>query len=178
MNDCKKILIVDDDEIFSRVLSKSLEKRGYTTFISNDISSSVEIVTKELPQYAIIDLKIKHDSGLSLINNFLSIDKNIKIVILTGYASIATAVEAIKLGAAYYLTKPTDADEIIKALNKGEGDSEISINNNIMSTYRLEWEHINKILLENNNNISRSANALGMHRRTLQRKLAKRPRSE
>jgi two-component system response regulator RegA len=105
----------------------------------------------------------------------MSLDDNTQIVMLTGFASIATAVEAIKLGAVHYLTKPANADEIVRALNKNEGDSSVSISENPLSVKRLEWEHLQKVLMQHDNNISAAARALNMHRRTLQRKLEKKP---
>ncbi|MBT3336101.1 MAG: response regulator, partial [Methylococcales bacterium] len=113
-----------------------------------------------------------------LVKKLIEIDNNTRIVMLTGFASIATAVEAIKLGATQYLTKPANADEIINALNKNDGDSSTIIKDNPLSVKRLEWEHLQKVLMENNGNISAAARALNMHRRTLQRKLDKRPVKE
>ncbi|OYV16661.1 MAG: two-component system, response regulator RegA, partial [Methylococcaceae bacterium NSM2-1] len=110
-----------------------------------------------------------------LVKKLISLDDNTQIVMLTGFASIATAVEAIKLGAIHYLTKPANADEIVSALNKNEGDSSVSISENPLSVKRLEWEHLQKVLMHHDGNISAAARALNMHRRTLQRKLDKKP---
>jgi len=120
-------------------------------------------------------LRISHESGLSLVRYLHELDANTRIVVLTGYASIATAVEAIKLGAIHYLTKPADADEIVIALHRVEGDPSVEIKDKPLSVRRLEWEHLQKVLIEHGDNISAAARALGMHRRTLQRKLEKRP---
>ena len=122
-----------------------------------------------------IDLKMEGASGLTLIPQLTALDAQTRIVVLTGYASIATAVEAIKLGANYYLTKPTDADEIVAAFHREEGNVSIPITAKPMSVNRLEWEHIQKVMLDCGGNISAAARSLGMHRRTLQRKLFKRP---
>jgi two-component system response regulator RegA len=105
----------------------------------------------------------------------IALDDNTQIVMLTGFASIATAVEAIKLGAVHYLTKPANADEIVNALNKNDGDSSVAISENPLSVKRLEWEHLQKVLMQHDGNISAAARALNMHRRTLQRKLEKKP---
>jgi two-component system response regulator RegA len=112
---------------------------------------------------------------LSLIDTFLRLNPRARIVVLTGYASIATAVEAIKLGAVHYLTKPTDATEILEALHQDEGNAAVEVAEQPLSVGRLEWEHIQKVLADCGGNVSKAARQLGMHRRTLQRKLAKRP---
>ncbi len=128
-----------------------------------------------MPEYAVIDLRISHESGLELVEKLISLDQNTQIIMLTGFASIATAVEAIKLGAVHYLTKPANADEIVNALHKNEGDSSVAVSENPLSVKRLEWEHLQKVLMQHDGNISAAARALNMHRRTLQRKLDKRP---
>ncbi len=169
------LLLVDDDLTFGRVLSKVLEKRGFETYIATDLQGAVELANDHNPEYAVIDLRIGSESGLEVVKQLKSMDTGIRMVILTGYASIATAVEAIKLGATHYLTKPASAEEIIHALERDNGDSQVEPAENPLSIRRLEWEHLQKVLLENNGNISAAARALGMHRRTLQRKLAKKP---
>jgi two-component system response regulator RegA len=143
--------------------------------VANDVKSGIALAEQYLPEYAVIDLRIGHESGLELVKKLISLDANTACVMLTGFASIATAVEAIKLGAVHYLTKPANADEILNALHKNEGDSTVSISENPLSVKRLEWEHLQKILMQYDGNISAAARALNMHRRTLQRKLDKRP---
>jgi len=123
----------------------------------------------------VVDLRLGDASGLGLIEALHALDPRTRIVMLTGYASIATAVEAIKLGATHYLTKPADPDEIIAALGRTSGDADIPVAAHPPSVERLEWEHIQKVLNQHQGNISATARALKMHRRTLQRKLAKRP---
>ena len=119
------------------------------------------------------------DSGLVLIEKLIELDPNTRIVMLTGYASIATAIEAIKLGAIHYLAKPCDADDVVAALNKSiEGDSSLLVSESPLTVNRLEWEHIQRVLAEHQGNISSTARALKMHRRTLQRKLSKHPSKE
>lgn len=173
--DKPNLLLVDDDETFCSVLKPALEKRNFQVTVANDIKSGLILAEQTEPEYAIIDLRIEHDSGLEMVKKLISLDGNTQIIILTGFASIATAVEAIKLGAIHYLTKPANADEIVNALYKNEGDSSIQINQNPLSVKRLEWEHLQKVLMQHDGNISAAARALNMHRRTLQRKLDKHP---
>lgn len=168
-------LIVDDDPAFTRVLSRALTRRGYSVQVARNVDDALHHARQQPPQLATVDLKMEGPSGLELIEALREISPQVRILILTGYASIATAVEAIKLGAINYLPKPADADQILAALQQAEPNPERPINPEPMSVDRLEWEHIQKILTENNGNISATARALGMHRRTLQRKLQKRP---
>jgi two-component system response regulator RegA len=172
------LLLVDDDPTFCGVLKQALEKRGFEVHAATDVESGAALAEEVDPEYAVIDLRIGHDSGLVLVRRLHELDANTRIVVLTGFASIATAVEAIKLGAVHYLTKPADADEIVTALHKDEGDASVEIKEKPLSVRRLEWEHLQKVLVEHGGNISAAARALGMHRRTLQRKLEKRPVKE
>ena len=172
------LLLVDDDPTFCDVLSSALRKRGFEVFVASGVATGMELAARVEPEYAVIDLRIGLESGLSLLNYLHELDANTRIVMLTGYASIATAVEAIKLGAVHYITKPADADEILNALHKDEGDATVEIKEKPLSVRRLEWEHLQKVLVEHGGNISAAARALGMHRRTLQRKLDKRPVKE
>ena len=169
------LLLVDDDQTFCAVLEQALEKRGFEVVTANDVATGIELAEKTVPEYAVIDLRISHESGLELVEKLISLDQNTQIIVLTGFASIATAVESIKLGAIHYLAKPANADEIVNALNKNEGDSSVAVSQNPLSVRRLEWEHLQKVLLQHDGNISAAARALNMHRRTLQRKLDKRP---
>jgi len=173
--DKPRLLLVDDDITFCTVLKSALEKRNYEVLVANNVSNGILLAEQNLPEYAVIDLRIGYDSGLELVKKLISLDDNTQIVMLTGFASIATAVEAIKLGAVHYLTKPANADEIVNALHKNDGDSSVAISENPLSVKRLEWEHLQKVLMQHENNISAAARALNMHRRTLQRKLEKKP---
>ena len=173
--DCPRLLLVDDDETFCMVLGQSLEKRHFDVIIAHDLESGIALAEETEPEYAVIDLRIGHESGLALVKKLVELDDNTRIVMLTGFASVATAVEAIKLGAIHYLTKPADADEIVAALHKDQGDATVEIKEKPLSVKRLEWEHLQKVLVEHDGNISAAARALGMHRRSLQRKLEKRP---
>lgn len=172
------LILVDDDETYCRVLSNALRKRGFDVSAAYDAASGAALAKDIQPEYAIVDLNMPGASGLELVKAIRDLDLQTNILILTGYASIATAVEAIKLGATHYLAKPADADEIVLALNKVEGDAKYPVSSNPLSVNRLEWEHIQKVLAEHNGNISATARALKMHRRTLQRKLSKRPSKE
>lgn len=173
--DKPRLLLVDDDEVFCNVLKAALQKRNFEVLVANDVNSGIELAELNLPEYAVIDLRIGYDSGLELVKKLISLDDNTRIVMLTGFASIVTAVESIKLGAVHYLTKPANADEIVAALNKNEGDSSVGISESPLSVKRLEWEHLQKVLMQHDGNISAAARALNMHRRTLQRKLDKKP---
>ena len=173
--DLPNLLLVDDDELFCRILSSALEKRGFAVQVSHNVADAIELIGDAAPEYAVVDLSMPGDSGLVLVEKLHQLDEHTRIVVLTGYASIATAVEAIKLGATHYLAKPADADEVVAALQKNSGDATAEVTEQPMSTRRLEWEHIQKVLMECDGNISETARRLGMHRRTLQRKLAKRP---
>lgn len=170
-----QLLLVDDDTVYCSVLKPALEKRSFQVSVAHDVESAIRLAEQIDPEYAVIDLRIGFDSGLEMVKKLIELDRNTRIVMLTGFASIATAVEAIKLGATHYLTKPANADEIVNALHKNEGDSRVAISDNPLSVKRLEWEHLQKVLMQHDGNISAAARALNMHRRTLQRKLEKRP---
>lgn len=173
--DLPRLLLADDDEIFAEVLANALVKRGYEVRVVHDVAAGKQLADKWWPDYAVIDLNMPGDSGLVLLEFLCRQDDDLKAMVFTGYASIATAVEAIKLGATHYLAKPADADEVLAALHKELGDAEVPVGEEPMSVKRLEWEHIQKILTEVEGNVSEAARRLGMHRRTLQRKLQKRP---
>lgn len=173
--DRASLLLVDDDATFRQVLGSALEKRGFAVSSAEDVETASALAVANPPEYAVIDLKMPGPSGLVLVQRLKELDAETRIVMLTGYASIATAVEAIKLGATHYLAKPADADDIVAALMRSEGDPHLPVSGNPLSVDRLEWEHIQKVLNEHDGNISATARALKMHRRTLQRKLAKRP---
>jgi len=174
-DDALSLLLVDDDEVFCEVLAKALTRKGYDVQTAHNVEQAKQLAQKDPPEYAIVDLNMPGASGLTLVSYLKELDENTRTVVLTGYASIATAVEAIKLGAIHYLTKPADADEIIAAFYRTDGDSNIEVNTQPMSVNRLEWEHIQRVLTECDGNISAAARRLNMHRRTLQRKLKKHP---
>ena len=169
------LLLVDDDDVFCQVLARALNKRGMQTSIALDANTALAITKQSNSAYAIVDLRMPESSGLELIPSLLSINPAMRIIVLTGYASITTAVEAIKLGAIHYLTKPADADEIMSAFNSESGNIEAQVRDKPLSLDRLEWEHIQKVLSDCKGNVSAAARQLGRHRRTLQRTLNKRP---
>jgi len=169
------LLLVDDDAIFRQVLSAAIAKRGFSVTTAENVDEALQLAEANPPEYAVVDLKMPGPSGLVLVKRLAELDAATRIVVLTGYASIATAVEAVKLGATHYLAKPADADAIVAAFSKEEGDETAPVASNPLSVNRLEWEHIQRVLAENEGNISATARALNMHRRTLQRKLGKYP---
>jgi two-component system response regulator RegA len=178
-DDRSTLLLVDDDSTFREVLGRALERRGYAVTRAASVDAGLAKALEQPPEYAVVDLKMPGDSGLVLIEKLIELDPNTRIVMLTGYASIVTAIEAIKLGAIHYLAKPCDADEVVAALNKSsEGDSSLPVSESPLTVNRLEWEHIQRVLAEHQGNISSTARALKMHRRTLQRKLGKHPSKE
>ncbi len=169
------ILLVDDDSTFTRVMARAMGRRGLRVKVAGSAEEGLSMAREETPDYAVLDLKMEGDSGLVLLPRLLEIDSEMQVLILTGYSSIATAVEAIKRGARNYLCKPADADDVLAALLSSHVDLETLVPENPMSVDRLQWEHIQRVLSDHNGNISATARALGMHRRTLQRKLQKRP---
>ena len=170
-----RLLLVDDDEVFLGVLSKAMNKRGYDVMSSSAIDGAVAQATEKVPDMAVVDLKLENESGLDLIPLLIDINPEMNIVVLTGYSSVATAVTAIKRGASDYLSKPVTASDIIKALCNESQREDMLKEFSPMSVERVEWEHIQKVLKENHGNVSATARSLGMYRRTLQRKLAKKP---
>jgi len=177
MEDAVPLLLVDDDEVFTRVLARALGHRGFDVAIAHDAAGALAEVQRRPPQHIVLDLKLGADSGLALIPQLLAAVPGVRVLLLTGYASIATAVEAIKRGAHDYLAKPVDADAVVRALTEDDGDEDAALlaPDAPPPLKRLEWEHIQRVLIECEGNISEAARRLGLHRRTLQRKLAKRP---
>ena len=171
----KSLLLVDDDDVFRETLARALERHSIVVHGATDIAQALSQSSKHTPELGIIDLCIGHESGLQLIKQLIQKNPDIRLVVLTGFASITTAIEAIKLGAKHYLTKPASIDEIFEALQSDAGNADISTKAQPMSVRKLEWEHIQKVLAEHQGNISAAARSMGMHRRTLQRKLQKRP---
>ena len=169
------VVIVDDDVAFCDALSSAFIKRDYEIKVANNIAELEALDNLQTTQYGVVDLRIGADSGLNAINILLNKNPKIKIVMLTAYASIATAVEAMRLGATNYLTKPASVQDIIDKLQGGNADSEAQIEDTPLSVKRMEWEYLQKVLLEHDGNVSAAARALNMHRRTLQRKLQKYP---
>lgn len=176
------ILIVDDDEVYRNRLARAFTDRGYDVRTGSDYDTAVVAAQEESPELAVVDLKMPGKSGLELVKALHEIDAATKIVVLTGYGSIATAIDAVRLGATYYLSKPADADDIIGAFARGEAPpldpKQQSDDYKAPSLARAEWEHINRVLSDSGGNISEAARRLGIHRRSLQRKLQKYPPSK
>jgi two-component system, response regulator RegA len=176
----RPLMIVDDDTTFVRVLSRALTSRGFEVLTASRADEARALSRRHQPRHCVLDLKLGEENGLRLIPELHELVPDMRILLLTGYASIATAVEAIKRGAHDYLAKPVDADAVVRALL--EGDSAPQNDDEVMDApeaplalRRLEWEHIQRVLTECDGNISETARRLGMHRRTLQRKLSKHP---
>ena len=169
------LLIVEDDEAFARTLARSFERRGYRVLHADSMARMGELLQLNTPGYAVVDLKLKGEAtGLACVRELHATNEEMLIVVLTGYASIATAVEAVKLGACHYLAKPSNTDDIEAAFGLIAGNTEIELTNRSSSIKTLEWERIHEVLAETGFNISEAARRLGMHRRTLTRKLDKR----
>ncbi|MEO7067891.1 MAG: response regulator transcription factor [Rhodanobacter sp.] len=175
----RPLLLVDDDATFVRVLARALTSRGFNVITASNFDEARLLTRRQQPRYCVLDLKLGEENGLRLIPELHTLVPDLRVLLLTGYASIATAVEAIKRGAHDYLAKPVDADAVVRALL--DGDSETAdadlpdAPEQPLALRRLEWEHIQRVLTECDGNISETARQLGMHRRTLQRKLSKHP---
>ncbi len=171
----KNVLVVDDDEIFCQVVQRALTRRGFHVETCFNIASAEHTANHTKFDKALVDLKIAQESGLALIRRLITINPSMQIIMLTGYASVATAVEAIKLGAVNYFCKPVDIDEVLQGFVGADLMEEQPSPISVPRLDRVEWEHIQKVLQDHQGNISAAASALGVHRRTLQRKLQKRP---
>jgi two-component system, response regulator RegA len=173
MIEARSLLIVEDDAAFRERLVRAMRDRGYEAIGVADHPSAIEAARKDSPELALVDLRLPGESGLAVVRDLKALDSSTVVVVLTGYGSIATAVESMKLGASNYLTKPADADQIVAAL---EG-SQKADDGQTPSLARVEWEHIQRVLGDCSGNVSQASRVLGIHRRSLQRKLAKRPAS-
>jgi two-component system response regulator RegA len=169
------ILVVEDDDAFRTLLVTALKERGYEAQGVPDGLSAIRAAERESPEMAVVDLRLPDQSGLDVVRKLKAIDATTAIVVLTGYGSIATALESIRLGATHYLTKPTDADRILAAFQHGLASRPFDLATDPPSLARVEWEHLHRVLTDCDGNISEAARRLGMHRRSLQRKLAKLP---
>jgi two-component system response regulator RegA len=170
----RSLMIVEDDAAFARTLRRSFERRGYSVSLHTGLDDMARSLETAAPDFAVIDLKLESGSGLECVKHLHRAHPATRIVVLTGFASITTAVEAIKLGACHYLAKPSNTDDIERAFELQEGDSSAPLTERPTSIKNLEWEHIHQTLIETDFNISETARRLGLHRRTLARKLEKR----
>lgn len=174
--DLPTLLLVDDDDVFRGRLARALTARGFAVSAAADVTGALALAREDSPELAVVDLKLPDGTGLELVKALKAADPGTEIVVLTGYGSIATAVEAVKLGARHYLTKPADADEILQALGRAEapapGAAPLVM---APSLARAEWEHMQRVLADCQGNVSEAARRLGLHRRSLQRKLSRHP---
>ena len=169
-----QLLIVEDDEAFARTLARSFERRGYRVLQAASLADVEALLLQHTPGFAVVDLKLKGEaSGLACVQKLHAASDAMLIVVLTGFASIATAVDAVKLGACHYLAKPSNTDDIEAAFGLKAGNTEVELTNRSSSIKTLEWERIHEVLAETGFNLSEAARRLGMHRRTLTRKLEK-----
>lgn len=166
-------MLIEDDPVFRQVLTRTFSRRELVVHEAADGDSATQINNRHQPDYSVLDLKLASESGLGLISPLLECNPDLRILLLTGYASIPTAVQAMRLGAINYLTKPADAEAILQAF--APESTAVETPDSSPSLKRLEWEHIQRVLNDNDGNISATARQLGLHRRTLQRKLDKRP---
>jgi len=170
-------LLIDDDELYLRTLQRGLSRHGLQTHIACNAAEALRLAESLRPAFALVDLRLGEDSGLALIAQLRALRSDMRILLVTGYASVATAVEAIKRGADDYLPKPATVPMILRTLGLAE-PQEVAIEDAMIPLHRLEWEHIHQALSETGGNVSAAARLLGMHRRSLQRKLAKKPGPE
>jgi two-component system, response regulator RegA len=169
----RKLLLVDDDAPLRRSLARALERRGFVVLPADGVAEARDLAAEHKPEFAVLDLRLAEGSGLDLVTGLRQLRRDMRIVIVTGYGNIATAVAAIKAGAVDYLAKPVDADDVANALLKS-GEGLPPPRDNPMSADRVRWEHIQRVFEQCNRNVSETARRLNMHRRTLQRILNKR----
>ncbi len=168
------LLVVDDDGDFCRAMTTAFTKRGFTVRTAQDDVRALAMAGEQVPDFAVVDLRLGQRSGLPLVPALKQLNPAMRIVVLTGYASVATAVEAIKLGAIHYLPKPSSAGEILAAMEKEGGDPAVPPAPGKPSLDHLEWEYMQQVLSDCGGNVSAAARTLGIHRRTLQRKMRQR----
>ncbi len=175
----RSLLIVEDDDRLRDRLVRALRERGYETREAADYDAAIQAAREDSPEYLLVDLRIPGSgSGLDIVREIKAIDASTVVVVLTGYGSIATAVEAVRLGAAEYLTKPADVDQIVAAFHRpGAANLAVDEPDQVPSLARVEWEHINRVLADCGGNVSKAARLLNIHRRSLQRKLSRFPSS-
>ncbi len=175
----RSILIVEDDDVFRHRLAQAFADRGFEVREARDADEALEAARHDTPEFVVVDLRMPGRSGLDVVRELKALDAATSIVVLTGYGSIATALEAVRLGAQHYLTKPADVEQILAAFERRTDAASPPVDAPIPmetpSLARVEWEHINRVLMDCNGNVSQAARVLGLHRRSLQRKLSKFP---
>lgn len=169
------LLVADDDDVFREQLARALKSRGLTPWTANGYEAAMQVAAEIALDMAVVDLKLGNDNGLDLVRDLLRAAPRLQIVVLTGYGSIATAVRAVRLGALDYLAKPADADDVMRAFRHAAGVPDAHADEPSASLARVEWEHIQRVLAECEGNVTRAARRLGLHRRSLQRKLGRPP---
>jgi len=170
----RSVLVVDDDDVFRTRLGKAFQDRGFEVRTAHDAAQAIRLAGQDSPEFAVVDLRMPGASGLDVVRELHAIDPASVIVMLTGYGSIATAVEAVRAGAVHYLSKPVDIDQILAAFEGKSATTHVG-SVEVPSLARVEWEHIQRVLNDCDGNISQAARLLGLHRRSLQRKLSKDP---
>jgi two-component system response regulator RegA len=173
--DARTLLLLDDDDVFATRIARALESRGFEVSRAATAAEALALARQESPECALVDLRLPDGHGLDVVAELHAIDATTRIVVLTGYGAIATAVESLKRGASDYLTKPVDADQVASALEPQASPADHLREFTVPSLARVEWEHIQRVMTECQGNISQAARVLGLHRRSLQRKLAKYP---
>jgi two-component system response regulator RegA len=169
------LLLVEDDQVLRQRLARALHERGLEVSTAGDLAGALAVARADPPELAVVDLKLPDGSGLDLVRQLKALEPTTSILVLTGFGSIANAVEAMKLGATHYLAKPADADQILAALGAGPPPAGAPAGDAPMSLARAEWEHIQRVLTDAGGNVSEAARRLGIHRRSLQRKLGRFP---
>lgn len=176
--DARTLLLVDDDATLRARLARAFEARGLMVTAASSCDEAIALARVDAPELALVDLRLPGGSGIDVVRELRALDSTTTIIVLTGYGSIATAVESMRSGATTYLTKPVDADQILAAFNQAEATALEQPAIAVPSLARVEWEHIQRVLAESGGNLSQAARLLGIHRRSLQRKLAKDPGPE
>jgi len=176
----QSLLIVDDDRILRERLARAFAERGFEVRTAEDYDSAMATATQDSPEMAVVDLRMPGRSGLELVRDLKALDPATRVVVLTGYGSIATAIEAVRIGATYYVQKPADADDVLAAFERGASPplEGAATDYTPPTLARAEWEHINRVMSDCGGNVSEAARRLGIHRRSLQRKLQKYPPRE
>ena len=171
----ERLLLVDDSELFRERLARAFRERGYEVATAGNYDEAMQLVPKYRPDFAVVDLRMPGESGLTLVRDLKQVDASLRVLVLSGFGSIATAIDAVRLGATNFLPKPADADDILAAFERGEDHAASqSSPPETPSLARAEWEHIHRVLADCDGNVSEAARRLGIHRRSLQRKLHKR----
>jgi two-component system response regulator RegA len=173
--DQPSLLIVEDDAVLRGRLARAMRDRGFEVREAADGAAALTLAREDPPEHAVVDLRMPGVSGLEVVQGLKEIDPSTLVVVLTGYGSIATALEAVRLGATHYLSKPVDADQIVAVFERGDAQVPAPDEASTPSLARVEWEHINRVLSDCGGNVSQAARVLGIHRRSLQRKLSKFP---